>query len=213
MSEVLTMIVPVLGKQPFIMNNLTALFKEAIEIGIKDIVFVTDIEGIADTVLLNWVNHKQLNIHCIYDSSIKHIGETVLCCKDYIKDEAFALILDNELQIKTLINQHLETGASIIGVQSVHNAKSKEYGVIQPSSHFSSLYGIKEISNIGYVEKETTLIMTGQYILSPDIMRYIKKSLDRASASELFYQAVRLLNDYQRVFAFEATVLQKEVLI
>jgi UTP--glucose-1-phosphate uridylyltransferase len=207
------------------------IVEEAIESGIEDIIIVTGkgkraIEDHFDHAfeleqnlfekgkfdLLEKVKQssKLADIHYIRQKEPKGLGHAVNCAKKFIGDEPFAVLLGDDIVqaekpcLKQLIERYEETTASIIGVQQVPEDQTHRYGIIEPSSSFNNLYGVKN-----FVEKPkqgtapSNLAIMGRYILTPEIFTYLEEQETGAGGEIQLTDAIQKLNKYQRVFAFD----------
>jgi UTP--glucose-1-phosphate uridylyltransferase len=207
------------------------IVEEAIESGIEDIIIVTGkgkraIEDHFDHAfeleqnlfekgkfeLLEKVKQssKLADIHYIRQKEPKGLGHAVNCAKKFIGDEPFAVLLGDDIVqakkpcLKQLIEKYEETTASIIGVQKVPEDETYRYGIIEPSSEFDHLYGVKN-----FVEKPkqgtapSNLAIMGRYILTPEIFNYLDEEQVGAGGEIQLTDAIQKLNQYQRVFAYD----------
>lgn len=207
------------------------IVEEAIESGIEDIIIVTGkgkraIEDHFDHAfeleqnlfekgkfdLLEKVKQssKLADIHYIRQKEPKGLGHAVNCAKKFIGDEPFAVLLGDDIVqaekpcLKQLIEKYEETTASIIGVQQVPEDQTHRYGIIEPSSSFNNLYGVKN-----FVEKPkqgtapSNLAIMGRYILTPEIFTYLEEQETGAGGEIQLTDAIQKLNQYQRVFAYD----------
>ncbi|MFD1359110.1 UTP--glucose-1-phosphate uridylyltransferase GalU [Fictibacillus halophilus] len=207
------------------------IVEEAIESGIEDIIIVTGkgkraIEDHFDYAfeleqklfekgkfdLLEKVKQSSnlADIHYIRQKEPKGLGHAVNCAKKFIGDEPFAVLLGDDIVqaekpcLKQLIEKYEETTASIIGVQQVPVDQTHRYGIIEPSSSFNNLYGVKN-----FVEKPkqgtapSNLAIMGRYILTPEIFTYLDEQETGAGGEIQLTDAIQKLNNYQRVFAYD----------
>ncbi len=113
------------------------------------------------------------------------LGHAILRARDLIDDKPFAVLLgddvmysDREPVLMQLIETYLETGASVVGVQTIEGPQISKYGVIDPvpGSEKGSSVLVK-----GFVEKPpfeiapSKLAILGRYILTPEIFDYLEK--------------------------------------
>lgn len=206
------------------------IVEEAIESGIEDIIIVTGkgkraIEDHFDHAfeleqnllekgkfdLLEKVKHSSnlANIHYIRQKEPKGLGHAVLCAKNFIGDEPFAVLLGDDIVqaetpcIKQLINQYEETLSSVIGVQEVEEDQTHRYGVINPIEQKGRLYKVKQ-----FVEKPakgtapSNMAIMGRYLLTPEIFDFLEKQEKGAGGEIQLTDAIEKLNEVQPVFAF-----------
>jgi UTP--glucose-1-phosphate uridylyltransferase len=109
------------------------------------------------------------------------LGHAVWCARAIVADEPFAVFLPNELMIgspgcmKQRIEAYNEVGGHLISVLEVPREEVSSYGVIAPGACKGTLTEVT-----GLVEKPkvadapSNLIISGRYILQPEIMRTLE---------------------------------------
>lgn len=110
------------------------------------------------------------------------LGHAVWCARAVVGDEPFAIFLPDEMMIgspgcmKQMVDAYEELGGNLISVLEVPPEEVSSYGVIAPGRKVSS--AITEV--LGLVEKPkvseapSNLIISGRYILQPDVMRTLE---------------------------------------
>ncbi len=111
------------------------------------------------------------------------LGHAILCAKDIVGDEPFAVILADEMLqcehgfLSQMQQQYQQHGGNIIGVGAVEESQAKNYGIIDVGRSVGKMVEIK-----GMVEKPafgsapSNLSIAGRYILQPDIFSYLQKT-------------------------------------
>ncbi len=109
------------------------------------------------------------------------LGHAVWCARDIVGDEPFAIFLPDEFMhgspgcMKQMVDAYHRLGGNIISVLEVPHDKVSSYGVIAPGS---SEGAVTEV--LGLVEKPkaedapSNLIISGRYILQPEVMRVLE---------------------------------------
>jgi UTP--glucose-1-phosphate uridylyltransferase len=113
------------------------------------------------------------------------LGHAIWCARAIVGDEPFAVFLPDELMIankgstgcmKQMCEAYSEHGGNIISVLEVPEAEVSSYGVIAPGAKISDQ--VTEVT--GLVEKPkredapSNLIISGRYILQPEVMRVLE---------------------------------------
>ena len=110
------------------------------------------------------------------------LGHAIWCARDIVGDEPFAIFLPDELMIgepgcmKQMVEAYNELGGNLISVLEVPEDEVSSYGVIQPGKQVSPY--LTEVT--GLVEKPkreeapSNLIISGRYILQPEVMRTLE---------------------------------------
>ena len=110
------------------------------------------------------------------------LGHAIWCARAIVGDEPFAIFLPDELMIgspgcmKQMVEAYNEVGGNLISVLEVPEEEVSSYGVIAPGARISDT--LTEV--IGLVEKPkredapSNLIISGRYILQPEVMRTLE---------------------------------------
>ncbi|PIC63506.1 UTP--glucose-1-phosphate uridylyltransferase [Sporosarcina sp. P13] len=150
------------------------------------------------------------NIHYVRQKKPLGLGHAIWCARSFIGNEPFAVLLgDDIIQSKTpclrqLLDVHEETGASVVGVQTIPWEETTRYGIIDPGLRDGRRY---EIHNL--IEKPdpkvspSNLAIVGRYILTPEIFSYLNEQTIGADGEFQLTDAIQALNKNQQVFAYE----------
>jgi len=109
------------------------------------------------------------------------LGHAIWCARAIVGDEPFAIFLPDELMIgspgcmKQMVEAYNEVGGNLISVLEVPEEEVSSYGVIAPGTRNGALTEVT-----GLVEKPrreeapSNLIISGRYILQPEVMRVLE---------------------------------------
>ena len=109
------------------------------------------------------------------------LGHAIWCARAIVGDEPFAVFLPDELMIgtpgcmKQMVEAYGETGGNLVSVLEVPHEEVSSYGVITPGARDGALTEV-----VGLVEKPraedapSNLIVSGRYILQPEVMRVLE---------------------------------------
>lgn len=113
------------------------------------------------------------------------LGHAIWCARAIVGDEPFAIFLPDELMVgspgcmKQMVEAYNEVGGNLISVLEVPRADVSSYGVIAPGNRLDGFGGaLTEVR--GLVEKPkvedapSNLIISGRYILQPEVMRTLE---------------------------------------
>ena len=113
------------------------------------------------------------------------LGHAIWCARAIVGDEPFAILLPDELMIghaggtgcmKQMVEAYDQLGGNLISVLEVPRDEVPNYGVIDPGATLSA--SLTEVK--GLVEKPpldrapSNKIISGRYILQPDVMRLLE---------------------------------------
>ncbi len=112
------------------------------------------------------------------------LGHAIWCARAIVGDEPFAIFLPDELMIanaggtgcmKQMVDAYDEVGGNLISVLEVPWEEVSSYGVIEPGEAAGALTEV-----VGLVEKPprdeapSNKIVSGRYILQPEVMRVLE---------------------------------------
>jgi UTP--glucose-1-phosphate uridylyltransferase len=205
--------------------------EEAVAAGITDMVFITGrnkraIEDHFDKAYeleaeLEMRGKKELlsivrevtpsHINCIYIRQVEPVGlgHAVLCAKPVVQDEAFAVLLADDLIdgeppiTKQMVDVFKQHQCSILGVQNVPRENTRQYGIVSSVPLSDNLEQVN-----GIVEKPkpedapTTLGVVGRYVLTPRIFDYLEKVQAGAGGEIQLTDGIAALMQEEKMLAY-----------
>ena len=155
---------------------------------------------------------KPSHVDCVYvrQPEALGLGHAVLCAEKLIRDEAFAVILADDLLdspvpvMKQMVGQYQHYRSSILGVEKISPEQSKSYGVIDGKVFEDRIYKLN-----GIVEKPepanapSNLGVVGRYILSSRIFDHIRNIKPGAGGEIQLTDAIQSLLSQEQVLAYE----------
>lgn len=157
------------------------------------------------------------HINCIYirQSAPLGLGHAVLCARPVIGNEPFAVLLaddfmDTEPGTRPVLAQMTDIfereGHSILAVQDVPRAETKQYGIVSATPYQSNL----ELVN-GIIEKPqpdvapSTLAVVGRYVLTNKIFEHLEKIGKGAGGEIQLTDGIASLMQAEKVLAYRYT--------
>lgn len=205
--------------------------EEAYAAGIRQMIFVTgrtkrsiedhfdtayelesELEAAGKTELLKVVHSiKPDDMQVVYVRQHRALGlgHAVLCAKELVGNEAFAVLLADDLMVgespimSQMVEQFQEWRASILAVQDVPREHTRRYGIVSGNQ-----IGDRLVEVSGIVEKpapETapgTLAVAGRYILTPGIFTEIEAQQQGVGGEIQLTDAIASLMRREKVFAY-----------
>ncbi len=134
---------------------------------------------------------KLANIHYIRQKEPKGLGHAILCAKNFINNEPFAVMLGDDYyvcdtpHIKQLMDAHKRLNASIISVMQVPKPHVSRFGIIDGKQMEKNLFVIRSLVEKPPAEKApSNLAISGRYIVSPEIFG-ILEGADTGAGGEI----------------------------
>ena len=208
--------------------------EEAVAAGITELIFVTgrnkrsipdhfdkayeleaELEARGKQKLLDEVrNIIPKNVMCVYirQSEALGLGHAVLCAKDIVGNEPFAVILADDLIAgkngKAGLTEMVEVfeyhGCSVLGSEQVPEDETDRYGIVSAAESGERLWHVN-----GIVEKPaqedapSNIAVVGRYILTPRIFSLLEKTPKGAGGEIQLTDAIAELLKNERVLAYE----------
>jgi UTP--glucose-1-phosphate uridylyltransferase len=177
--------------------------EEAIQSGIEDVVFITNrdksviedhfdynlqLEGILERAgkldKLEQIRQvaEMVNIISIRQKKQLGLGHAVLCAKEVVLNEPFAVMVGDDLMfggipgVRQLIDVAMAENVPVIGVMEVPQDKVNKYGIIDGEEVAPGVYRINDMVEKPAKEKAPSrLAIVGRYVLTPDIFECLEK--------------------------------------
>jgi UTP--glucose-1-phosphate uridylyltransferase len=209
--------------------------EEAVEAGITELIFVTSSSkrAIEDHFDSNFELEAALKergkndlldivkgilpdgVSCAYirQKSPQGLGHAVLCAKQLVMNEPFAVLLADDLIdgnkhscLKQMMEHFKTTQSSMVAVEKISREETKKYGVVDIASATELLTIIR-----GIVEKPdpevapSTLGVVGRYILTPKVFTHLENTSKGSLGEIQLTDAIAKLLLDEEVYAYQFT--------
>jgi UTP--glucose-1-phosphate uridylyltransferase len=209
--------------------------EEAVDAGITELVFVTSSSkrAIEDHFDSNYELEATLKergkrelldivkgilpdgVSCAYirQKSPQGLGHAVLCARQLVMNEPFAVLLADDLIdggarscLKQMMENFQTTQASMVAVEKILPEETKKYGVVDVARKDELLTQIRGIIEKPEPEKApSNLGVVGRYILTPRVFTYLENT-SRGSLGEIqLTDAIAELLQEEKVYAYQFT--------
>ena len=205
--------------------------EEAAAAGITDMIFVTgrskraiedhfdkayelesELERAQKTEMLDFVRNmlpKNINYIFTRQAEALGLGHAVLCARPVVGDEAFAVILADDLMegnppiMRQMTDVYAEQRCSLLGVMDVAREETRRYGIVKTEPFGERLERINGIVEKPAPEKApSTLAVVGRYILTPRIFRHLETVRSGAGGEIQLTDAIASLLAEEQVLAY-----------
>ncbi|WP_455198410.1 UTP--glucose-1-phosphate uridylyltransferase GalU [Kaarinaea lacus] len=207
--------------------------EEAIAAGVTELVFVTSSSKRAiedhfdrnfelETVLkernkteLLSIVHNVLpdGVSCVYirQPEALGLGHAVLCAKNVVGNNPFAVILADDLiddgdrgSLAQMVKEYEEYQCTMLGVEQVPPEETYKYGVIEADQVGDRISKVSGIVEKPAPEKApSNMAVVGRYILTPRIFDLLEKTEGGAGGEIQLTDAIATLLKYEHVMAYE----------
>lgn len=152
-----------------------------------------------------------INIYYVRQKEPKGLGHAVLCAKQFIGDEPFAVLLGDDVvynegtpALQQLMEVYDKTGKSILGCQEVAPEKVSSYGIVQPSPTVDPrlFKALDMIEKPALEEAPSRLAVLGRYIINPEIFGILEQTKPGRGGEIQLTDALQVLAQQQGMYAY-----------
>ena len=213
--------------------TIQILIKEALKAGIEEVIIVNNKEK-------KLVNHyfsrdddlnrrllemnkekavKQLEelehlakIKFVYQEGARGLGEAVLCAKEAVGNEAFAVMLGDDIMInrggkpvvQQLIEEYYKTGKTIVASQEVKDEDVSKYGIVDPKKIAGRLVEMGAVKEKPSSEEaKSNIACLGCYVLTPKIFDLLETQEKGVGGEIQLTDAIGRLIPIEGVYAYK----------
>lgn len=176
--------------------------EEAMNSGLTDVIFINNqnkkiiedhfdynlslesvLEKAGKTEILKAVREvaEMVNIISVRQKKQLGLGHAVLCAKEVVKNDPFAIMVGDDLMfgmepgIKQLIDVVMDEKLPVVGVMEVPPDKVNRYGIIQGEEFAPGLYRVRDlVEKPKLSEAPSRLAIVGRYVLMPEIFEHLE---------------------------------------
>jgi UTP--glucose-1-phosphate uridylyltransferase len=109
------------------------------------------------------------------------LGHAIWCARAIVGDEPFAILLPDELMVgqpgclAQMVEAYGQVGGNLISVLEVPREEVSSYGVIAPGESHGALTEVRGlVEKPSVAEAPSNKIISGRYILQPEVMRTLE---------------------------------------
>ncbi len=152
---------------------------------------------------------SDIRIHFIRQKEARGLGHAVLCARQFVGEEPFAVLLGDDLVdakvpcLAQLIDVYKDYGGSVLGVQQVPKIQVSRYGIVDPREVKPNVW-----QAVGLVEKPAVesapsrLAVLGRYVLTPAVFDLLEHTMPGAGAEIQLTDAIGELARREKVYAY-----------
>lgn len=162
---------------------------------------VNMLRNIASLVKISFINQPEP----------KGLGHAVLCAKEFVGEEDFAIMLGDDLIVnrngkpvlQQMIDAYDEKKASILGVQEVERKDTCKYGILKPISIKERLLEIESVVEKPRVEEApSNYAVLGRYVLSNKIFDILEHQQPGKGGEIQLTDALDTLINQEKVYGY-----------
>jgi len=220
--------------------SIQYIVEEAIQSGLSDVVFVNNqnksiiedhfdynlalesvLERTGKTELLKEVRKvaEMVNIISVRQKRQLGLGHAVLCAREVVKEEPFAVIVGDDLMfsglpgIKQLIEVAESESMAVVGVMPVASEKVSSYGIIDAEEIAPYMYRVRDLQEKpSSREAASKLAVVGRYVLTPDVFSHLESMLQADRQEEIqLTEALQMMARQDRLLAVKVQGMRFDI--
>ena len=140
------------------------------------------------------------NIHFVWQRELKGLGDAILCARDHVGREPFAVLLGDTLidsepgVTKQMIEVHERYRESVVALEEVPRAKVSRYGIMAGKPLDKQVYLVSDFVEKPKVEEApSNLAIAGRYVLMPEIFDLLESQTPGKNGEIQLTDAMRRL--------------------
>ena len=151
------------------------------------------------------------SVTCVYirQAEALGLGHAVLCAKQVIGNDPFAVLLADDLLdgeppvLKQMVDLYAHYHSSVIGVQDVPREETSAYGIVDAKELENGIYKMNSIVEKPLPEEApSTLGVVGRYILTPRIFSHLESVQAGAGGEIQLTDGIASLLKQEQVLAY-----------
>ncbi|MDY6029518.1 MAG: UTP--glucose-1-phosphate uridylyltransferase GalU [Acidaminococcaceae bacterium] len=206
------------------------IVEEALASGIEDILIITgrskravedhfdanielelNLEAAGKTADLEMVQRiAGIRVHYIRQKQPKGLGHAILCAKQFVGNEPFAVLLGDDVvdgsvpALRQLMDVYDAKGSSVLGVQEVPINKVSSYGIVAvESTEEQRTFKVKDmVEKPAREDAPSRLAVLGRYIITPEIFPILEETAPGRGGEIQLTDALKVLAERQNIYAY-----------
>lgn len=155
---------------------------------------------------------SNIRIHSVRQKVARGLGHAILCAKDFVGDEPFAVLLGDDVvyndenpALGQLMAAYDKWGGTVLGVQTVVKEATKLYGIITPGEKLTErTYGVQDmVEKPNPSEAPSNLAVLGRYVITPAIFDILEHTEPGKGGEIQLTDALKVLAKREKVFAYD----------
>lgn len=151
---------------------------------------------------------SSVTIHYVRQKEAKGLGHAILCAKQFVGQEPFAVLLGDDIieasvpGLKQLIEVYNDNPGTVLGVQEVAREKVCNYGIVKPVHIKNRLWKVTDLVEKPSVDKAPSqLAAIGRYIIEPEIFGILENTQPGQGSEIQLTDALKVLAESKPVYA------------
>lgn len=153
---------------------------------------------------------NDITIHYVRQKEPKGLGHAILCAKQFVGNEPFAVLLGDDIVdasvpcLRQLMDVYEDYPGSVLGVQQVPKSKVSSYGIIKPVGVKDNLWKVADmVEKPSAHEAPSQLAVLGRYIIEPEVFAVLENTPPGRGGEIQLTDGLRELAVHRSVYAYQ----------
>lgn len=155
---------------------------------------------------------SNIRIHSVRQKVARGLGHAILCAKDFVGNEPFAVLLgddvvynDEKPALGQLIKAFDKLDGTVLGVQTVAQEATKLYGIVDTKGSVGDrTYSVQDmVEKPDPSEAPSRLAVLGRYVITPAIFDILEKTEPGKGGEIQLTDALKVLAKQEKMFAYD----------
>lgn len=153
-----------------------------------------------------------VRIHYVRQKAPKGLGDAILCAKAFVGNEPFAVLLGDDVVyndekpcLGQLMDVYKNTGASVLGCQTVPQEKVSSYGIVASSATDNArIFRVNDMVEKPAIEEAPScLAVLGRYVITPRIFEILETTAPGRGGEIQLTDALKVLAKEEAMYAYD----------
>lgn len=155
---------------------------------------------------------SEIRIHSVRQKTARGLGHAILCAKQFVGNEPFAVLLGDDLvyndgrpALAQLIGAYDKYQGTVLGVQTVSREATKLYGIVNPGGQVAERTTVVTdmVEKPEPSEAPSRLAVLGRYVITPEIFEILEHTEPGKNGEIQLTDALRVLAKQQKMYAYD----------
>lgn len=150
-------------------------------------------------------------IFSVRQKEAKGLGHAVLCAKEFVGNEPFAVVLGDDIvyndgkpALKQMIDVFEKYQSSVIGVQQVPADQVNKYGIVSGTQVDDRVFAVNDLVEKPAIGKApSTMAILGRYIITPGIFDILEHTGKGAGGEIQLTDGLKTLATMEKMLAYD----------
>jgi UTP--glucose-1-phosphate uridylyltransferase len=157
------------------------------------------------------ISKNKINLIYTRQREVKGLGHAVLCAKEIVQNEPFAVLLaddlvynDKEGVTAQMVKMYQKTQKSIIAIEEIARENVSSYGIIATDDMKDNLMRLRDIvEKPSVTSAPSNLAVIGRYVLTPNIFSFLENTKKGTGGEIQLTDAIAMMLLKDQVYGFK----------